>query len=275
MELSMRDLFPVCADVLADVLVPLHYTELTKRALRRMSVPLSAVNLAKEAENVREKLLQYGQRGTFYTGPPAYAGALRSWFVSDAQLQLVVDHIAVPGSAKAGVDGALEALMRSPYMEIRNPNLVHTERINRVRASGLVLERHIAQWFASRYPMLYRDPPNAGNWRQGCAWDFSLAVNGRTFKIDVAGPDEQGAYGSRGRKQHTDLHLICRVSGDECLIEGVVRGAGFQEKIDPGSIFSPTAFVVWLNCARDGIDYWQVARTMYSDANDQRVAADR
>ena len=259
MEISMRDLFPACVDVLNAHMVPLHYKDVTKKALDLLGVMPSHVVLNKEAENVREKLLQAGQRGTFYTGPPSYAGALRAWFVSDRQLHLSVDYIAIPGSASAGADGAFEALMRSPHMVIHKPSLANTARLNRARSSGLVLEKHVAQWFRRRYPTLYADPANRDDWRTPCSHDFSLMINGRRYLIDVAGPDDRGSFGKRGRKHPTDLHLLCRISGDECLFEGVVRGQAYQDKIDPHSIFSPTAFVVWLNCVQQGIDYANVA----------------
>lgn len=213
----------------------------------------------KNIENVREKLLQAEQYATFYTGKPLYAGALQSWFMSDAQLAMTLDYIEIPGSARAGVDGAFEALMRSPHMIIHHPSLANTERLNRIRSRGLVLEKHVSQWFERMYPELYSGPDNQGSWSTPCSHDFKLTVQNRTFAIDVAGPDEGGNYGRRGRKHPTDLHLICRLHGDHCLWEGVVRGEGYCRELDPSSIFSPTAFCVWLNCAKYHIDYELVA----------------
>jgi hypothetical protein len=262
MEISMRDLFPKCVDVLSDALAPIHYAELTRQALRRLGVANSQTNFQKEIENVREKLLLAEQRGTFYTGGPLYAGALQHWFVFDAQLSMTMDYIEIHGSAKAGADGAFEALMRSPFMGVNNPEMANTERLYRVRSSGLVLEKHVADWFNRRYPEFYSDAENAGKWRDPCSHDFILTVNDRRFLIDVAGPDDRGKYGRRGKKKPTDLHLTCRIHGDNCLFEGVVRGEGFNSSIDPASIFSPTAFVVWLNCAKLGIQYSAVVPRM-------------
>lgn len=260
MELSMRDLFPACVNVLSHELRPLHYADLTARAMRRLGVPAPEQSewFGKNSENVREKLLLSGQRGTCYTGAPLYAGALQAWFI-DAQLAMTMDYIEIPGSAQAGVDGAFEVLMRAPSMMIHRKELAHTERLNRVRSSGMVLEKHISRWFQRQYPAFYGEADNHGQWSRPCSHDFTLTVNDRKFLIDVAGPNESGNYGKRGRKHPTDLHLICRVSADHCLWEGVVRGEGFIESIDPASIFSPTAFVVWLNCAKHSINYTDAA----------------
>lgn len=257
----MRDLFPACVNVLSKVLRPLHYADLTERAMKACGIPQPRQSpwFKKNIENVREKLLQAGQYETFYTGAPMFAGAFRSWFVSDAQLAMTLDYVEISGSAKAGAEGAFDALMRSPHMLIHNPGLAHTERLNRIRASGLVLEKHVSQWFERRYPEFYADPDNHGAWTIPCSHDFKLVVENRVFAIDVAGPDENGNYGKRGRKRPTDLHFICRLHGDHCLWEGVVRGEGYQPDIDPASIFSPTAFLVWLNCAKHGIPYDAIA----------------
>jgi hypothetical protein len=259
MELSMRDLFPACVAVLAKELRPIHYADLTRMALAKIGVRESQVAFKKEAENVREKLLMAGQRGTFYAGAPTFAGALRFWFVSDAQINMTLDGVRIPGSAQAGVDGAFDALMRSPYMMVHNRGLENTEKLNRVRSSGMVLEKHVTNWFNQEYPDFYGEAANAGIWQRPCSHDFTLSIGGRRFLIDVAGPDAHGQYGRRGRKHPTDLHLICRVDGDHCLWEGVVRGEGFNESIDPISIFSPTAFLVWLNCEKHKIHYKHVA----------------
>ena len=258
-ELSMRDLFPACVNVLAQELRPIHYADLTRLALAKLGIREHQVTFRKEIENVREKLLMAEQYGTFYAGAPTFAGALRHWFVSDAQVSMSLDYIEIPGSAQAGIDGAFDALMRAPYMIVHNRSLENTEMLNKARSGGIVLEKHITRWFKANFPDFYGDPDNAGIWTRPCSHDFTLTVNGRRFLIDVAGPDARGQYGRRGRKHPTDLHVICRVAGDCCLFEGVVRGDGFNASIDPLSIFSPTAFLVWLNCARSGIPYDQVA----------------
>jgi len=91
MEISMKDLFPVCVRVLDKEKTPIHYLKLTSLALEReMDVFLPKPDFMKNAENVREKLLCAEQRGTFYTGSPLCMGALRHWFKTD-QLQFTTD----------------------------------------------------------------------------------------------------------------------------------------------------------------------------------------
>lgn len=267
-ELSMLDLFPACVNVLNRELRPLHYAELTAMAMLSMRIrdPRRHPGFRKNSENVREKLLLAGRQETFYTGPPLYAGAIRSWFMSESQTSMTLDYIDIPGSAMAGIDGAFELLMRVPHMVIHNPSLANTERLNRSRSGGMVLEKHVTQWFQKQYPEFYGDAANHGRWQQPCSHDFTLTVHDRKFLIDVAGPDGNGRYGIRGRKHPTDLHLVCRVISDHCSWEGVVRGEGYRQEIDPQSIFSPTAFLVWLNCAKHDIRYDQAVACLTAAA---------
>lgn len=259
-EISMKDLFPKCRDILVREMRPIKYGDLTRIALMELGVPFSEIDLKKEKENVREKLLLAGQYNCFYTGAPLYAGAMRNWFVADdhQQLSLVVDYIKIPGNASAGASGAFEALMRSGYMQVHNRELANTELLNRGRASGLVIEKHVTNWFSKQYPEFFAEPENHNVWHQPCSYDFSLTVDGRQWKIDVAGPDKNGSYGKRGAKKSTHMHLLCKIVGDYCAWEGVVRGKEFNAYIDPSSIFSPVALIVRLNCAKHGINYEDV-----------------
>jgi len=262
MEISMKDLFPVCVRVLDKEKTPIHYLKLTSLALEReMDVFLPKPDFMKNAENVREKLLCAEQRGTFYTGSPLCMGALRHWFKTD-QLQFTTDWITIQGSAQAGASGAFESLMRSKYMVINNPSLRNTELLNRARSSGLVLENHVSEWFKEKYPTLYQQPDNYGAWDRPCNHDFKLLIGGRPLLVDVAGPDWHGQYGKRGRKPKTEVHLLCRIAGKDCVFEVVVNGNDFTESMVPMTAFSPTAFLVWLNCHSQGIDYSAVASSV-------------
>lgn len=258
MEISMKDLFPVCVKVLDREKIPIHYLKLTAMALEReMDVFLPKSAFMKNAENVREKLLCAEQRGTFYTGSPLCMGALRHWFKTD-QLQFTTDWITIQGNAQAGAAGAFESLMRSRYMVINNPSLRNTELLNKARSSGLVLEQHVSEWFKWHYPTLYQPPDNYGLWDRPCNHDFKLLIHGQPLQVDVAGPDWNGKYGKRGRKPKAEVHLLCRIAGKDCVFEGVVGGEDFTENVIPLTAFSPTAFLVWLNCCKEGIDYKSV-----------------
>jgi len=255
MEISMKDLFPVCVKILDREKTPIHYLKLTAMALEQeMDVFLPKPDFMKNAENVREKLLCSGQRGTFYVGSPFCMGALRHWFKTN-QLQFNADWITIPGSAQAGANGAFESLMRSRHMVIHNPSLRNTELLNRSRSSGLVLEHHVNEWFKESYPTLHLPPDNQGRWESPCNHDFKLLINGNPILVDVSGPDWNGNYGKRGRKQKADVHLLCKIAGKDCIFEGVVSGKDFSESVIPITAFSPTAFLVWLNCHKEQIDY--------------------
>jgi len=264
MEISMKDLFPVCVKVLDREKRPIHYLKLTAMALEQeLDVFLPKPAFMKNAENVREKLLCAKQRGTFYTGSPLCMGALQYWFKSN-QLQFTTDFIVIPGSAQAGASGAFEALMRSKNMIIHNPSLRNTELLNRARSSGLVLEHHVAEWFKENYPTMYQPPNNHGMWDIPCNHDFKLLIKDDSLLVDVAGPDWHGRYGKRGKKPKCAVHLLCRISGKDCIFEGVVRGDDFSEDVIPITAFSPTAFLVWLNCKKDDIPYQSVVYSLCS-----------
>lgn len=264
-ELSMRDLFPHCIRVMQDALLPLHYREITRRALALMEIRQDQIAFDKEIENVREKLLAAGRYGAFYTGAPLCMGGLKAWFQVE-DLLLHADEIRIPGNATAGVEGAFEGLMRSPFMNNYTRN---TEAIYRARAGGLVLEKHVTDWFQRTWPSLFLPPDNDGKWAQWCTHDFKLAINGRTLLVDVAGPNRHGQYGRKHMKQCTHAHLLCEIRGADCFFRAVVSGDRYIDMVFPDSEASPFPFVVWLNCHRDGVDY----RSVRDAAMGRRTAA--
>lgn len=267
-ELSMLDTFPACVSILERELRPLHYSELTKMALAAVGKNPAQVLWRKEIENVREKLLCAGQRGTFYIPSPFCMGALRHWFKLD-QLSFNLETVVIPGNASAGVAGGIEAWARSDYMEVHNSALKNTHYLKSLRVKALVLEKHVSEWFRENYPEFYSEPDNHGNYERWCNHDFKLSVYGKTYRVDVAGPDRNGDYGHRGKKPKTDVHLLCRLVGKNCLWDAVVRGDGFSQTVIPETATSPTAFLVWLNCAKNNIPYPE----LISAINNRAVAA--
>lgn len=254
-ELSMKDTFSACVEVLERELRPIHYRELTELTLAKLAVPKRSVNFEKEIENIREKLLLAEQRGTFYVGRPHCVGALRRWF-STGQLCFNLDPpVIIPGNATSGVSGGFEAWSRSASMVTHNPALTNTAMLRHLRVKALVLEKHVSEWFAEKYPDFYMPPDNADRFDSWCDHDFKLSVNGTVFRVDVAGPDKNGHYGHRGRKPRTDLHLVCRIAGRNCVWEGATRGDRFTDCVIPETITSPAAVLVWLNCVSLGMDY--------------------
>lgn len=259
--LPMTEFFTICKDVLKRELRPIHYVELTQKALGVMGLTKKDVNWQRQIEDVREKMLRLGQFESFYIGKPYCLGGLRWWFIGE-QLRLFnpSSGIIIPGNASDGADGAFESLMRDPYMKAKHlsPN---DPRIARGRASGLVLEKHVAHWFKRNWPELYLPPDNEGKWEQDCPHDFKLRVNGKVFNIDVSGPHQKnGQYGNPGYgKKKVDFHFLCEIIGQDVLWRSVVQGRDYTEYIFPeGETFRniwPERIAVWLNCYKNGIDY--------------------
>lgn len=256
---KMDELFPVCRDILKKELKPIHYTDLTAKALQYLGLTENDVNWQRQIEDVREKMLLAGQYKTFYIGKPYCLAGLRWWFESD-QLRLInpTTGIKIPGDASAGADGAFEALMRDPNMKIKTTAPI--ERIAKVRTSGLVLEKHVAYWFKKNWPVFYLPPDNERQWATPCNHDFKLKIKNNIFKVDVTGKRLNGNYGNPGEgKRAVDFHLLCEIIGPDVLWHSVYRGSDYKKIIIPeGQSFNgmwPERMIVWLNCLRDGIDY--------------------
>lgn len=246
--ISQTDLFPACLAELHDALVPLHYKELTRRGLRRLRCDVNVYEFQRLAEDVREKYIGLGRDGTFYTGKPLALAGLREWFRSEQLPLLHIDYRRIAGSATAGVAGAYECLMRSPYML--------NKTTSRMRAQGLVIEKHVAEWFRERWPSLYLEPENHERWATPCRNDFRLKFGGKMYGVDVSGPRMDGTYGNPGNgKKTTDLHLICQLVDHDVLWMAVVPRERFVADVIPEQEITPTRLIVRLNCEQDGINY--------------------
>lgn len=257
--LPFDTVFPVCRKILDRELRPIHYRELTEKALGQLGLTIKDVHWQRQIEDVREKMLEAGRYETFYIGHPYCLAGVKWWFKSDQTMLFnPTEGIIIPGNAQAGADGAFEALMRDPYMKIKTN--APTDRIAKGRASGLVLEKHVAYWFKSKWPMLYVPPDNEGQWTQWCDHDFKLKVNGQIARVDVSGPRQNGLFGNPGQgKRGVDFHLICEITGQDILWRSIFRGDSYKSSIFPDGEtsggFWPERMIVWLNCIRDGIDY--------------------
>ncbi len=263
--LQMTKFFEVCRSVLEQELRPIHYAALTEKALTKLGLTRRDVNWSRQIEDVREKMLLAGRYETFYTGAPHCLAGFRWWFEGD-QLRLLNPSkgIEIPGSASDGVNGAFEALMRSPDMKIKTN--APTEWVMKSRASGLVIEKHVASWFEQNWPEFYRSPDNNGQWSLVCDHDFKLEINGKVYKVDVTGKRLNGNYGNPGAGKKTiDFHLLCEVVGRNVLWRSVYLGRNYKNIISPeGQLFGgmwPERMVVWLNCLRDNIDYTAIKET--------------
>jgi hypothetical protein len=253
-ECPMPLLFRQCALILEETQRPWHYKALTRMALEALGRFESGRSFEKNAENVREKMLQKGQYGTFYTGRPLCMGGLLHWFQTE-QFSIATDLLAVPLKPALCLDAGIEAVLR-PMIQ-KNP-YASREKIATVRVRGLALEWHWTAWFQANWPEFFAQPDNFKKYYEPCNHDFKLNIGGRTYTVDVAGPDKNGVHGMRGDKKTADIHLLCRINGEVCEWDGVVRGRYFSRELNAVHIVSPATLLVWLNCYRHGLDYQKI-----------------
>lgn len=256
---SMSRLFPACNRVLDRELRPLHYKELMKMALELLKISPAKVDTSKLAEDIREKLPPRANNDIIYTGKPDCLMAKLHWFPRVAPPLLHDEYIVIPGNVSQGIEGAFEALMRNQYMinKIRD-----YERRNLVRAQGLVVEKHVTNWFKRNYPNFYREADNYRQWERACRHDFKLQVGDKSLSVDVSS-DVGNGYHSHNKKP-TDLHLLCEVSsnGTDVIWRDIRTKTEFDEnKMAIGTGRSPRSMVVWLNCLKYKINYNQFILT--------------
>ena len=146
-----------------------------------------------------------------------------------------------------------EQKMRSPYMITKYTN--SPARISG-QIRGLVIEHHVSGWFKKHYPDYYEEPDNYQKWKEICAHDFKLKINGKILYIDVSGPRKDGTFGSylSKPKSGVDYHIIATPIGFKTWnnidytkgfkIIGVVKSIDYKHTIDKNKIIN---FEVWLN----------------------------
>lgn len=246
---STVDLLPVCSHILEEELRPIHYKDLSIKAVEKMGLSVDDVVMYRTIEDVREKLPAVKRYDVVYTGAPHCLMAKKRWFIPTL---LHVDSILIPGHVSSGCNGAFEALMRDSHMLYKYGR---TEKTVSKRANGLVIERHVADWFASKWPEFYREPDNYKQWQRPCQHDFKLEIDGKVHLVDVASPTEH-SYHSHN-KLSTHLHLLCKISpnGQDIIWESVMPGKYFLDGRLPEEGRSPHNMVVWLNCHKSGVDY--------------------
>ncbi len=256
-----RPLFTAAARVLEQAQMPLHYKDLTRRAVQALGLALTEINLGKVMEDVREQMLLAGRHGSFYLPRPYCLGGLRRWFRNPQSELFHTDRVRIKGSAMRGRLGAYEALMRGPFMLDKTISGDVMKR-NMARARGLVVEQHVVGWMLENWPEFVLPAENEGQYERPCNHDLRLEVSGRIIKVDVAGKSFlTDTYGApRFGKIRADLHLLCCENGSDVLVEGIQRGTEFGEHIVPEQATSPVTLVVWLNCLKEGLPYADLIR---------------
>jgi hypothetical protein len=251
---SVTDLFPACVNVLAEKLCPMHYKDLTQAAWRKLGYRDYEIQQFRTWEDVREKLPMHGKYNVIYTGKPDCLMAKQDWFTGLQMPLLNPDFIIIPGSATSGVNGAFESLMRHGSM-LNKYNSPEEERNRRI-SRGMVIEKHVSDWFRSNYPLFYIPPENERQWTKPCSYDFMIKAGNVRLKVDVSGLNADGAYGNKNKKS-TDIHLLCRLVDSSIIWEGIAKGKEFSSTTYPEEATSPMRMVVWLNCIANNINYEQ------------------
>lgn len=286
----MDALFPVCVEVLREEQRPLHYAELTRKALARLGYSWHDVPWQKQVEDVREKLLLAGSRGTAYIGRPYCVGVLREWFPDpDCQMMLNMEELALPLRAEICTEAMVDAIYRFNYMQTKTftakkelglfPDVAEElvgeivgeiERYravaevlpsldNRIRgaARGKLIEFHVADWFRQKWPENYGHSPNRGRWNEKCKFDFSLRFGSKIYLFDVAGPNQDGTFGHPrgGGKKTVDFHVLGGLNSNSVLVYGFVTGKRFTERIFKEFSNPLIWLVVYLNCTKLRIPY--------------------
>jgi hypothetical protein len=253
--ISMTELFQACSDILDANLCPAHYADLTRQAVERLGYRIDRVDMERSKEDVREKMLLAGQYGAFYLGRPYCLAAKRHWFKGPQLELLQLDTVVIPGNATSGYEGAFDALMRHAHLIHKNP-LASVATVVRARARGKVVEQHVVDLFALRWPGFYLPPDNARKYKRVCRHDFKLKIDRRIYEVDVTTKNALPAG-----KHVVDFHLFCQLVGPDVIWRGVAPGKLFATNPAPEQMLSPQRMVVWLNCKAKGFDYDLLAST--------------
>lgn len=129
---KMDVLFPACVEVLREEQRPMHYAELTRKALARLGYGWHDVPWHRQVEDVREKLLLASSRGTAYIGKPYCVGVLKEWFPGP-ESQIVVDgkvlvlkqqelnteRVPLPLQTEICIEAMVDAIYRFNYMQTK------------------------------------------------------------------------------------------------------------------------------------------------------------
>ncbi len=254
----MPAVFSACVAEMEDCLLPLHYQQLTERALARLGIPKQAVNWHRQIEDVREKLVEAERFGTAYTGEPQCLVFLRSWVRSDEPMlfnNIEKPVIIINANFPCSEEACIEALMREPYMLTKTS--APRERRLRGLAKGMLIEHHIKEYFRSRWPDFYVAADNERKWEMACDHDFKLLVGGKLCKVDIAGEHLNGRFGRSPGKRGVDIHIMAKLYGDRLVLEGFSPGSQFiaREHLDWWNATPIQPLLVYLNCQKAGIDY--------------------
>lgn len=261
MHFSMTPLFDTCERLLWRLLLPTHYSELTRAALSELKHECRrAEEFNKIKEDVREKLLEKGRRGLAYIPKPHCLAIARDWFSTDPHL-FNAHPIELPLRPQYFVDACVETVYRGGHMQIKNPR-ADLIKVLIARFSGLSIEEHVRSYFR-QWPDQFKEADNFGKYDQWCDHDFKLRIGGRWYKFDVAGPRYDGLHGDCiGGKKATDYHILASFVNSAVEMRGWITGDAFHEARHGEQSEPMYRLVVRLNCDRDGMNYNSIRQTI-------------
>ena len=203
--------FKVCSNVLDEELTPIHYKQLTEKALAKMELRPKDVNFRRQIEDVRERLLQGGMRGCGYVGKPLCCGVKKEWF-EDCQYVLfstAEEGVELDTDINTAIKANHESLMRNEYMIRKGVRSLNA--VMKARAKGFQIEFAVKKYFIRKYERFYREADNHNLFDIPCDHDFKLNVNGRIIKFDVSGTNAGGTFRIPYSKKTTDYHLLAEI----------------------------------------------------------------
>lgn len=228
--------------------------------------------------NAAEKLRQYYAE---HERPDAfnYRGviALRRWFASMAQLQLLQpqDRLVIQGNCIVSFEAGFEQAKRQAHMYDHFGDGNSQARYERRRRASLV-EKHVQHYFKTHYAEFYSPPTNDGRYERWAEEDFFLSLPGiGRLSVDVkswTGPDDDGQGRGYVRNPKSKLAYLWAdwLDDDTVVMTGIQPGAavsvlgdtedGQLYRINGRHTESIDNFIVLLNMAKVRLNYLEWRR---------------
>ena len=115
-SITEHKLFSACSHVLDEAIAPIHYAELTRRAMAMIGV--DHYDMRRRKEDVREKMLEKGRFGSMYNA--RCEGIKTEWILRESldrqRLLLVGDPFDIKYSDAIAKTAESEAACRQPHM---------------------------------------------------------------------------------------------------------------------------------------------------------------
>lgn len=253
-----RVMFTACSDVLDRAIAPIHYAELTRRAMALLGA--DEYDIRRRKEDVRERMLEKGRFGSMYN--TRCEGIKTEWVLResiDGQRDLLVgDPFEIKYCEAIAKSAESEAACRQPYMRNKYGQS-EASHLNAI-ASGLIVEHHVRHVFASQWIKSLRNADNHMIWRNACSHDFKLNLDGRWYDVDVCRPDRYGDSGCKHYKTPVHIHIVADRIGDSIWIDGWSPGRDFKGIAPTHVMRNIRQLFFILNCNAIGINFREAAK---------------